>query len=118
VSADRTVGASGVLGSQEPLRSGTLGTDLCLPARWLFIKGSDLKYFYSRGVHCDISIYTCDPSLGHPCHYSLSSPLFLLKVISTGFHVPCSRLHRKYLSHLRPPLPAFFTLHLPPVTFH
>jgi hypothetical protein len=48
------------------------------------------------------------PSLSYPLHYSLSCPTPLLKVTSTGFHVPCSHVLRKYLSHLHPPLPFLY----------
>jgi hypothetical protein len=71
-----------------------------------------LKHFFSiwllyRGFHCYISIYTyIVPSLVHSLHYSPSSPTPFLKMTLTGFSVPYSYMHGKFLNHIHPHLPS------------
>jgi hypothetical protein len=42
------------------------------------------------------------PWIGSSLHYSPSCPTSPLMVTSTGFNVPYSFLHRKYISHIHP----------------
>jgi hypothetical protein len=85
------------------------------PKHKIFVKSVFLKTFLWVHNSCSggfivtyLCMHTMYPSLVYP-----SSPLFslpLLKMTSTGFNVPYSFIHRKYINHVNPPLPSSFPL--------
>jgi hypothetical protein len=49
------------------------------------------------------------PGLVHPLYYTTFYHIPLLKIISTGFHVPYSHMYRKFINHIHFPLGSSFT---------
>jgi hypothetical protein len=60
------------------------------------------------------------PDLVHPLHYSLSSPITILKKTSVDFNISYSNMYTKYTYHIHPSLPSSLTFPLPvtPSPYH